>query len=203
MKKRTKHIFVRCAFLFAMSFCLAMALPCIAFAEEQKSGIEVLLPDMNEFVPLIVAFIIVLIILSKFGFPVLANIIKKREDTIKESLEKSEEARIESERTLKEYQKKLDSARSQAHDIVYEAQSSCEDLRLKLTKEAQDQAAEIINKAKDAASTEKKIAASELQSSVADLVIAVCQRVVNKDFSDEDHRKLIEQCIQTAGSFNA
>ncbi len=46
---------------------LACAFPTLAFASE-KEGIAVLIPDMNEFIPMLVAFILILIILAKFGW---------------------------------------------------------------------------------------------------------------------------------------
>ena len=39
--------------------------------------------------------------------------------------------------------------------------------------------------------------------SVADTAIAVTTRIVGEDFSDEDHRKLIERYLAEAGSLNA
>ena len=73
----------------------------------RREGIAVLIPDMNEFIPMLIAFILILIILAKFGWPVVDNIVTKRENTIKEALKKSEEAQIESERVLAEYRDQL------------------------------------------------------------------------------------------------
>ena len=46
---------------------------------------------MEEFIPMLVAFIILWIVLAKFGWPLFEGMLNKREETIKNSLEKSEE----------------------------------------------------------------------------------------------------------------
>ena len=84
----------------------SLAFPALAFAE-QKEGVAVIIPDMIETLPMLIAFIVLVIILWKFGWPMFEAMLEKREKTIAEALQKSEEARIESERVLAEYQQQL------------------------------------------------------------------------------------------------
>ena len=60
---------------------IAAAMPAMALAEN-AGGITAILPDLNEFIPMVVAFLIVAVVLGKFGWPVLENIIEKRESSI-------------------------------------------------------------------------------------------------------------------------
>ena len=50
---------------------------------------------------------------------------------------------------------------------------------------------------------EKQSAISELKGSVVDLSVDIATRVIGEDFSDEEHRKLIERYVKEAGSLNA
>lgn len=61
----------------------------------------------------------------------------------------------------------------------------------------------MIEKAKVAIEAEKRAAMKELQDSMADTSIAVASRLIGEDFSDEEHRKLIERYVKEAGSLNA
>ena len=97
MKAKLKTKLAKAGVAAASAASLACAFPTLAFASEEKEGIAVLIPDMNEFIPMLVAFIIILIVLAKFGWPVVDNIITKRESTIKEALKKSEEAQAEAD----------------------------------------------------------------------------------------------------------
>ena len=95
MKTRANKAVAKVAF---GALALNAAFPALAFAAEaeQEGGISAILPDMAEFIPMLIAFIILWIILAKFGWPMFAGMLEKRENTIREALKKSEEAQIES-----------------------------------------------------------------------------------------------------------
>ena len=113
MKTRANKAVAKVAF---GALALNAAFPALAFAAEaeQEGGISAILPDMAEFIPMLIAFIILWIILAKFGWPMFAGMLEKRENTIREALKKSEEAQIESERVLAEYNKQLADAKAQS-----------------------------------------------------------------------------------------
>lgn len=186
------------AFAAASAIC-----PVYAFAAEEGAGIEAILPQMEEFIPMLVAFIILWIVLAKFGWPLFDGMLTKRENMIKNSLEKSEEARQESERLLAEYREQLEGAKAQAQQILANAKKSGDSVEKEITDKAREEADAMIKKAKEAIEAEKKAAITELQSSVADTSIAVASRLIGEDFSDEEHRKLIERYVKEAGSLNA
>lgn len=181
---------------------LVCALPTFAFAAEE-GGISAIMPDMNEFVPMLIAFIIIVVVLAKFGWPMFEGIMVRRETAIKESLEKSEAARIESEKLLEEYKQQLAEAKAQASQIVADAKKAGESVKADIEGKAQVEAANMIEKAKVAIEAEKKQAVRELQSSVADLTVSVTARIVGEDLSDDEHRAIIERYVNEAGSFNA
>ena len=180
----------------------SLAFPALAFAE-QKEGVAVIIPDMIETLPMLVAFIVLVIILWKFGWPMFEAMLEKREKTIAEALQKSEEARIESERVLAEYQQQLADAKTQAAKIVADAKETAEAVRADITKQAQEESAAMIEKARVAIEAEKQTAMNELRNSVADLSVDVASRLVANDLNDDEHRAIIERYLNEAGSFHA
>ena len=205
MKEGAKKALARVGGVVAVASGAACAFPTLAFASEESSsgGINAILPDPVEFVPMLIAFIVLWIILAKFGWPMFDGMLQKRENTIKEALEKSEAARVESERVLAEYQKQLDEAKAQSAQIVADAKKTAEAVKADITAKAQAEAAAMIDKARVAIEAEKKAAITELQGSVADLSVSVAGRLIGEDLSDEQHRKIIERYATEAGSFNA
>lgn len=187
------------AFALATSVC---SVPTVAFAEE-KSGIAAILPDPIEFVPMLIAFIILWVILAKFGWPIFDKMLEKRASTIKENLEQAEEARQEGERVLAEYKQELAQAKTQAAQIVADAKAAGEAAKADITAQAQREAADMISKAQIAIEAEKKAAIAELQGSIADTSIAVASKLIANDLTDAEHRALIERYVSEAGSFNA
>lgn len=189
------------------------AFPLAAFANEEAAtaegategaaGISAILPDMAEFIPMLVCFIALCIVLAKFGWPMFAAMLDKREASIKESLERSEAARIESERLLQEYRQQLDEAKAQAATIIADAKKTGEAAMADLGARAQAEADGIIAKARAAIEAEKKAAIAELQSTVADTSIAVASRLIGTDLDDAEHRRVVERYVNEAGTFNA
>lgn len=202
MKSEAKKNLARGGSAVVLASGLMCSIPTLAFASE-KEGIAVIAPDMLEFVPMLVAFIIVAIILAKFGWPVVNGIIEKRESIIKGELEKSEAARIESERVLAEYKRQLEETKAQSAQIIADAKKTAEAAKADITEKAQSEAASMIEKARVAIESEKKQAIAELQGSVADTSIAVAQRLIGQDLTDAEHRAIIERYVSEAGSFNA
>lgn len=183
---------------------MSFAFPMLAFAaEEEATGISAILPNMTEFIPMLVSFIILCVVLGKFGWPAFSAMLDKREKTIKDSLEKSQTARIESERVLEEYQRQLEEAKSQATKIIADAKRTGESVKEDITNKAQIEAAAMVKRARAAIETEKKVAIAELQGSVTDITIAVTSRLISENLSDEEHRAIIERYVNEAGSFNA
>ena len=182
----------------------SLAFPALAFAEmEEKTGVAVIMPDMHETIPMLIAFIVLVIVLWKFGWPMFEAMLEKREKTIADALQKSEEARIESERVLAEYQKQLADAKAQASKLIADAKETGEAVRADITRQAQEEAAAMIEKARVAIEAEKQAAMADLQNSVADLSVDVASRLVSNDLNDAEHRAIIERYINEAGSFHA
>ena len=204
MKARAKEARHRIGLAVIGGVGATAAFPALAFASEGESGgISAILPDPLEFVPMLVIFIVLWAVLAKVGWPKFEAMLSKRESMIKDALEKSEEARIESERVLEEYRVQLADAKAQAAQIVADAKQTGEAAKADITAKAQSEATDMIAKARTAIEAEKKAAISELQGSVADLSISVASRVIGSDLGDDEHRKIVERYVNESGSFNA
>jgi F-type H+-transporting ATPase subunit b len=183
---------------------VAALAPSLALAEEESElGIGILIPSLNEFIPALLAFVVIWIVLAKFAWPMVIGMLDKREETIKSNLDEAEAAKIEAQRSLEEYKKQLADARREAAGIVEEARRAGEQVKADITAQAQTQADEMIAKAKKSIEKEKLAAIADLQSSVADLSVSVAGRLIGEDLSDADQRKLIEKYVAEAGTLNA
>ena len=164
---------------------------------------ELLIPNLFEWVPMLIGFILLWVILAKFGWPVITGMLDRRVTTIKDSLEQAENAKVEGERLLEEHRLQLADAKKQSAQIIAEAKQSAEAIKTEITARAQAEAEGMITKARIVIEAEKKAAIADLQSSVADLSISVAGRLIAQDLSDADHRKIIERYLAEAGALNA
>ena len=198
-----------------LMWCVLIANPVGAFASESieaiesevshndSEGLALLIPNLLEWLPMLIGFILLWVILAKFGWPVITGMLDKRVTTIKESLEQAENAKIESERLLEEHRAQLADAKKQSAQIIAEAKQSAEAVKDEITTKAQAESEAMIAKARVAIEAEKKAALAELQGSVADLSVSVAGRLIGQDLSDSDHRKIIEHYLAEAGALNA
>ena len=193
---------------------LLFSSPAIAFAAEaaeaveehagsESGGLSLLIPNMLEWVPMLIGFILLWVILAKFGWPVITSMLDKRISTIKDSLEQAENAKIESARLLEEHRAQLADAKKQAAQIIADARQAADAVKEEITAKAQEESAAMIAKARAAIEAEKKAAIADLQGSVADLSVSVAGRLIGQDLSDTDHRKIIEHYLAEAGALNA
>lgn len=198
----SKTVCAAATLLFAPALA-AVITPSLALAEEGSSGISIIVPKLNEFIPALIAFAIVWFVLAKFAWPAIVGMLDKRAEKIKSDLDEAEAAKIEAQRSLEEYKEQLASARREAAGIIDEARVAGEQVKADITARAQAEAEEIVAKAKKSIEKEKIAAIADLQGAVADISVAVAGRFIGQDLSDADQRKLIEKYVAEAGTLNA
>jgi F-type H+-transporting ATPase subunit b len=128
--------------------------------------------------------------------------LEKRADTIRESLEKAEDTRVEAERLMDEYKKQMAEARLEAGRIVEQGRKVADSMKDDIVAKANEQAQNLIVKAKESIDAEKRAAMAELQASVADLSVAVAGKIIGKAMTVEDHAELIRQAMAEVGGLN-
>ena len=164
---------------------------------------KAIIPNLAELIPAIISFAIVFFLLSKFAWPAISEMLDKRADTIRDGLERAEAARVEAERLLEEYKRTMAEARKEAGTILQQAKQSAESTRTEAQARAQSEYDDMLTKAREAIDGEKRAAIAELQSSVADISVAVAGKLIGSELTKEDHLKVIEKYVSEAGSLNA
>lgn len=172
-------------------------------AEGSGGGMDAIIPKPAEFFPALIAFLVVFFILSKFAWPAITKMLDERAKTIRESLERAEEAKVEGERLLEEYRTTMAEARKEAATIIAQAKQAGESMRTESAARAQEQYDDMLAKARMAIEGEKQAALAELQSSVAELSVSVAGRLIGADLSTEEHLRIVEKYVNEAGSLNA
>ncbi|MBQ9007613.1 MAG: F0F1 ATP synthase subunit B [Atopobiaceae bacterium] len=176
--------------------------PVAALAEEENTGIKLLMPNMAEFIPACVAFIIIFVILSKFAWPTIFKMMEDRENKIQGDLDAAEEAKNQAQSDAKAYEERLAAAERDAAEIVAAARREAEEERSRILAKAQKDAAATIAKARDAVESERKKALVQLSGSVVDLSVEIASKIVGENLTDEQHRKLAERYLAEVGSTN-
>ncbi|MDO5329312.1 MAG: F0F1 ATP synthase subunit B [Coriobacteriia bacterium] len=164
------------------------------------SGIDVILPKMVEFIPMVIAFVLVAIVLYKFGWPAFEGMLNKRASKIQDDLKASEKKRLEAENLLESYKKQLEIVERQCDEMIVEARDVSVNTAAHIEKEAKINAKATIDKAKLSISQDRRVAEQQLKSDAVKIAVSVVEKIVGKDMTDDEHRKLIAKYVKEAGS---
>lgn len=154
-----------------------------------------LTPELNQLIYSILAFLILVAVLGRFAFPPLMDMLKKREETIRESINEAENTRVEATRLLEEYKAQLAEARKEAQETIEQGKQVGESVKAEITAKANEEARHIIERAQAEIEREKDRALADLQSKVADLTILATSKVIQKSLDGPGQRKMVEDAI--------
>jgi len=168
--------------------------------EDCKKAASLLIPALPEIIWGGLAFVIVLIVLTKFAFPALKKGLKAREDKIREDLEAASRAREDAETESAQYRSAIGDARSEANTILEEARADAERVRRDVVARAESEAAEVRARAQEDIRLAQERAMADLRAQVADLSIGLAEKVVERNLDPETQRALIDSYIDSVGS---
>jgi F-type H+-transporting ATPase subunit b len=143
----------------------------------------------------VIAFLIMLAILSRWVYPPIVRAAEARQRQVAEQLQAAEKARQEAEARLRDAEERLAEARSQAQEIIAGASRSGEQLRSELREKADEEARRLTEKARQDIEAERQRAIDSVRGEVAGLVVAATEKVIGESLDGERHRRLIDSAI--------
>ena len=195
-----KNTAMRVASRAVVALGVALATPAVALAEESAVGPDILIPKMAEFIPALIAFLIILAVLAKLVWPPVLEMMEKRQQKIQSDLDAAERSKLQAAEEAKSYEAKILDAHHEADAIVARAKKEAEEVRSAVLAKAQREAADIIAKAHGAVDSERHKAMIELSSSVVDLSVEIASKIIGNDLSVEEQRKLAEKYLAEVGA---
>lgn len=176
-------------------------------AEEGADPARIVLPETDELLWGSLAFFILFFALQRFAFPALNKALAARQDKIRSGLEAAERAKAEAEATQSEYARRLSEARAEASSIIEEAKRTAEGIRRQAETRAQQDAADIVARARADVAGERDRAMQELRATLGDLSLTLASKVVERELADPTtQRAFVQRMIDelaTAGNGHA
>jgi len=149
-----------------------------------------------------VGFLLLLLLMKKFLFGKIKDVIKSRADEIKETYKKSEDDRAEAERLKEEYQQKAVKADEAAEAKVQAAVDKAKGISDEMLKEAHQAVADEKSRAQLNIEMERKKALAEVRNQVVDLTILSTSRLIKQSTSRETAEKLVDDVITGVGKLS-
>ena len=144
-------------------------------------------------------FIILLALLKKFAWGPLMGIMREREEHIASEIESAEQSRAEAKKILEEQRELLKEARGEAQGLIENAKKQGEIQREEIVVAAREEADRLKESAKIEIEQQKEKAVAAIREQVASLSVLIASKVIEKELTEADQEKLINEYIQEAG----
>ena len=158
--------------------------------------------DPGLYIWTILTFLLLFFLLTKFAWKPLLKALAEREEKIRSSLEKADEAQQKLERLGAEGEEIIGKARAEAQSIVSDGKKASEKVRGEIETKAKEKANTIVTQAEKQITAEKEKAISDIRSEVAALSIRIAEKIIRKNLSQKDNMALINESLDKARKVN-
>ena len=157
---------------------------------------ELFTPEVGLIFWMLIPFLIVLFVLTKYGFPIIVKMIEERKNYIDESLLMAQKARIELQQVKAEGDQIIANARKEHQAILTEAAQ----LRDKLINEARTaalvEADKVITESRKLIQHEKEEALRDIRSQVAEMSVSISEKLKRAKLNENgEQQKMIERLL--------
>ena len=140
-----------------------------------------------------------LLLIKRFLFKPIGEILEKRRQKADEQIREAEAAKAQAQAMKESYEKDMAEARQKAGEILATAQKNAADQSERMLQEAAGEAAAIRARAQSEVAQERRKAVNEAKNEIGGIAMEIAGKVIEREISEEDHRKLIEEFIENVG----
>ena len=143
-----------------------------------------------------VAFILLFLVLAKFGWPIIIKNMESRADTIDKGVEYAREAKEQLDNARNEAQKYMDEAQAKQAEMLREAAQMKSQIIEESKKEASDEAKKVMDAAKVSIEQSRKEAELQFRNEVSKFSINIAEKMLRTQMKDEAaQRELVNKML--------
>ena len=150
---------------------------------------QLITPDTGLLFWMVVIFGLVFFLLWKFGFPIITEMVDKRNRTIEKSLKDAHEIEARMGQMVEEHARMLDEARKEQAQILREATDTRNKILATAKDEAREEAGKILAEARTEIEAEKEAALRDVRKEVAVLSVSIAEKILRKELADDAQQK--------------
>jgi F-type H+-transporting ATPase subunit b len=158
---------------------------------------------LPSFVGQLINFLILLGLLTFFGYKPIRKMLDERSNRIRLSMEQAEATKSEYERAQVEVGKQISKARDEAQSIIAQAAQAGNVLKEEARQEARKEAQAIVERARAELERERDKIVDELRKDFVDTAILAAERVLSETIDRGKHRQLIEKTLEESATLRA
>tara|TARA_B100000941_G_scaffold262860_1_gene215891 strand:- start:539 stop:1036 length:498 start_codon:yes stop_codon:yes gene_type:complete len=142
-------------------------------------------------------FIFLVMLLKKFAWKPILDIVNQRESSIKDAMSEADKARNEMASIRESNQKILKEARVEREALLKDARNTGAEIVAQAKTDAKTEANKIIIQAQQAIQNEKRAAINELKNQVAQISIEIAEKVIDSELDNKDKQaQLVDKLLK-------
>lgn len=161
----------------------------------EEGEVNLFAGDIGNAIWTLVIFLAVILVLGRFAWGPLLNGLQRREEFIRDSLERAKQDREAAEAQLEEYSEKLDMATAEALKVVEDGRRDAEAMKSRIEEKAKSEADLMVERAKHEIDLAKQAAVKELYETSVTLGSDIAARILEREINAQDHEDLIAASI--------
>ncbi|MBQ8837920.1 MAG: F0F1 ATP synthase subunit B [Bacteroidales bacterium] len=157
---------------------------------------NLLLPDSGLLFWMTIIFVILLVILARFGFPMITGMVEKRTKRIEDAIGAARDAEERLSGITQEQERLLAEAHSEHSRILQEAAFERDRIIAAAKETAREEARKIMDEAQQRIAEEKDAALRDMRREIAVLSMSVAEKVLRKELStDKGQIELVDRLM--------
>ena len=142
-----------------------------------------------------VTFLLLIVVLGKFAWGPILQMIETREKTIADAIESAKLERAEAEKARADMLAALERAREESAQLVRRNQQEVAAAKGELMAAAKKESEELLVQARKTISEEKRQALAELRAQAVDIAIEAAKRLVQMNMDEKKQKQLVEEYL--------
>ncbi len=163
---------------------------------ESSSGLGALGVDGQAFVIQLITFLLAFLVLKKWAFKPILDVLQRRRETIEKGVKLGEQMQKRQVELEKEIDKKLHEARTKADGIIAESQDAARHAAQQIEEKARSKAEALAHEAKESIKQDTKRARKQLEGELAELISEATEAVIEEKVDAKKDASLINKAIK-------
>ena len=149
--------------------------------------------EISQVIIQMIAFLIMLLVLKKFGWKPLLDVLHERQQKIQSEFDSIAEQKDDVKKLAKDYQEKLREIDVEARHKIQEAIAQGQKIARDIQEEAKTNARETLAKARHEVHEEIAKVRNQLKNELVSLTMAIAEKILHTKLDASEHQKLITE----------
>ncbi len=141
-----------------------------------------------------------LLLIKRFLFKPIREMLEKRKAAADAAIVDAERAKQEALDMKNSYETSIQSAKSEAGEIIANATKNAASKSDAILREASEQVVAMKAKAEQDIAQERRKAVNEIKDEIGSMAMEIAGKVIGREINEKDHAKLIDEFINNVGA---